>query len=181
MLSKARRSRGLEGNLHRFYEKGTLTPRSTGCHLFPPADLLQHDTQTTEHLLGILASLLRSLPGDSAERIRLLAKFVEKDYEKIDRVMKIRRESASKVAAVDQDLRREKARLSSAHQDEGDWGDEWLSRRMDAGLYSLQTADVVLAWLVAEDAGAKGRIQGLLAERDESLQVVRATLQGMFS
>lgn len=95
--------------------------------------------------------------------------------------MKIRRESASKVAAVDQDIRREKARLSSAHQDEGgDRGDEWLSRRMDAGLYSLQTADVVLAWLVAEDAGAKGRIRGLLAERDESLEVVRATLQGMF-
>ncbi|KAI4231187.1 MAG: hypothetical protein LQ349_005777 [Xanthoria aureola] len=141
------------------------------------AFMKKHDTQTTEHLLGILASLLRSLPGDSAERIRLLAKFVEKDYEKIDRVMKIRRESASKVAAVDQDIRREKARLSSAHQDEGDRGDEWLSRRMDAGLYSLQTADVVLAWLVAEDAGAKNRIQGLLAERDESLEVVRATLQ----
>lgn len=96
--------------------------------------------------------------------------------------MKIRRESASKVAAVDQDIRRERARLSSsAHQDEGDDpGDEWLSRRMDAGLYSLQTADVVLAWLVAEDEGAKGRIQGLLAERYESLEVMRATLQGMF-
>ena len=93
--------------------------------------------------------------------------------------MKIRRESASKVAAVDQDIRREKARLSPG-QDEGDRGDEWFSRRMDAGLYSLQTADVVLAWLVAEDAGAKNRIRGLLAERDESLEVVRATLQGMF-
>lgn len=143
-----------------------------------PADLLQHDNQTTEHLLGILASMLRSLPGNSAERIRLLAKFVEKDYEKIDRVMKIRREYASKVAAVDQDIQREKSRPSSA-QEQGDRGDEWLSRRMDAGLYSLQTADVVLAWLVAEDEGAKKRIQGLLAERDESLDVVRATLQGL--
>ncbi|KAI4279458.1 MAG: hypothetical protein LQ337_000269 [Flavoplaca oasis] len=133
------------------------------------------DSQAIEHLLGILASMLRSLPSNSAERIRLLAKFVEKDYEKLDRTMRIRREYAAKVAAVDQDIQREKSRLSTQERDER--GDEWLSRRMDAGLYALQTADVVLAWLVAEDEGAKERIQGLLADRDESLDVVRATLQ----
>ncbi|KAL8713314.1 MAG: hypothetical protein Q9220_002513 [cf. Caloplaca sp. 1 TL-2023] len=133
------------------------------------------DTQTTEHLLGILASMLRSLPGDSAERIRLLAKFVEKDYKKIDRIMKIRQEFAAKVAAVDREIQAERSGLSDEEKD--DRADEWLSRRLDAGLYTLQTADVVLAWLVAEDAGAKRRIQGLLAERDESLKVVRATLQ----
>ncbi|KAL8909925.1 MAG: hypothetical protein Q9171_004781 [Xanthocarpia ochracea] len=139
------------------------------------AFMKKHDNQSTEHLLGILSSMLRSLPGNSAERIRLLAKFVEKNYEKIDRVMQIRREYASKVAAVDQDIQHEKSRLSAQEQE--DRADEWLSRRMDAGLYALQTADVVLAWLVAEDAGAKKRIQGLLAERDESLEVVKATLQ----
>ena len=121
--------------------------------------------------------MLRSLPGNSAERIRLLAKFVEKDYEKINRVMQIRREYASKVAAVDRDIQHENSRLSAEEQE--DRADEWLSRRMDAGLYALQTADVVLAWLVAEDAGAKKRVQGLLAERDESLEVVKATLQGL--
>ncbi|KAL8892684.1 MAG: hypothetical protein Q9215_000433 [Flavoplaca cf. flavocitrina] len=139
------------------------------------AFMKKHDSRTTEHLLGILASMLRSLPSNSAERIRLLAKFVEKDYEKLDRTMKIRREYAAKVAAVDQDIQREKSRLSTQEQDER--GDEWLSRRMDAGLYALRTADVVLGWLVAEDEGAKRRIQGLLADRDQSLDVVRATLQ----
>ncbi|KAI4249631.1 MAG: hypothetical protein L6R40_000420 [Gallowayella cf. fulva] len=135
----------------------------------------KHDNQATEHLLGILASMLRSLPGNSSERIRLLGKFVEKDYEKINRTMKIRREFASKVGAVDQEIQGEKARLNAAGQ--ADQADEWLSRRMDAGLYSLQTADVVLAWLVAEDAGAKKKVQALLAERDESLEVVRGSLQ----
>ncbi|KAL8859114.1 MAG: hypothetical protein Q9178_004377 [Gyalolechia marmorata] len=139
------------------------------------AFMKKHDNQSTEHLLGILSSMLRSLPGNSTERIRLLAKFVEKDYEKINKVMQTRREYASKVAAVDQDIQYEKPRLSAEEQE--DRADEWLSRRMDAGLYALQTADVVLAWLVAEDAGAKKRIQGLLAERDESLEVVKATLQ----
>lgn len=30
---------------------------------------------------------------------------------------------------------------------------EWLLRRLDAGLYSLQTIDLILAWLCAEDTG----------------------------
>lgn len=38
--------------------------------------------------------------------------------------------------------------------------------------------DVILAWLVAEDDGAKSRIKSLLADRDEGLEVIRNTLQG---
>ncbi|KAL9006862.1 MAG: hypothetical protein Q9188_000393 [Gyalolechia gomerana] len=140
------------------------------------AFMKKHDNQATEHLLGILASMLRSLPANSAERIRLLAKFVEKDYDKIDRAMKIRREYASKVVAVDKEIQIERAKLSVEEQENR--ADEWLSRRLDAGLYSLQTVDVILAWLVAEDSGAKKRILGLFGERDESLDVIRATLQG---
>ncbi|KAL8808196.1 MAG: hypothetical protein Q9182_000260 [Xanthomendoza sp. 2 TL-2023] len=165
---------GLKAVFSIFMKKVSITHRPWT----EPASLIlaKHDNQTTEHLLGILSSLLRSLPANSAGRIRLLAKFVEKDYEKIARTMKIRRDYASKVAAVDQDIQQEKSRLSAAERE--DRADEWLSRRMDAGLYSLQTADVVIAWLVAEDEGAKARVKGLLGERDESLAVVRATLQG---
>lgn len=136
----------------------------------------QHDNQTTAHLLGILSSLLRSLPADSPPRIRLLAKFVERDYEKIARTVQIRRECAARVGAVDREIESEKG----GEEREGREGmaDEWLSRRLDAGLYSLQTADVVLAWLVAEDRGARGRVEALLAERDEELGVLRGTLLG---
>jgi beta-catenin-like protein 1 len=49
---------------------------------------------------------------------------------------------------------------------------------LDAGLFCLQTIDVILAWLVAEDDGASKRIQSLLADHDESLAVVKATIQG---
>lgn len=38
--------------------------------------------------------------------------------------------------------------------------------------------DVVLAWLVAEDDGAKSRIKSLLADQDQGLEVIRNTLQG---
>lgn len=45
----------------------------------------------------------------------------------------------------------------------------------------LQLIDVILAWLVAEDDGAKKKIQSLFADRDEDLSLVRKTLQGKSS
>ena len=47
-------------------------------------------------------------------------------------------------------------------------------------MYVLQTIDVILAWLCAEDEGARRRIKELLAERDERLGDVKGTLQGEF-
>lgn len=56
-------------------------------------------------------------------------------------------------------------------------GDEWLSRRLDAGLFSLQAVDVILSWLIAEDGGVRGRVKQLLAERDEDFETLRQSLQ----
>ena len=137
----------------------------------------KQDKENTEHLLGILASMLRSLPANEAPRIRLLAKFVEKDYQACDRLVKLRREYASKVTAIDREIQQERARLDAEESEER--ADEWFSRRLDAGLYVLQTVDVILAWLIAEDDGARRKIQAL-AERDEILKDIRATLQGWF-
>ncbi|OJD35702.1 uncharacterized protein BKCO1_1500081 [Diplodia corticola] len=135
----------------------------------------KQDSANTEHLIGILASLLRSLPGDSAGRIRTLAKFVEKDYEKIARLVQLRREYSSRLAAVEQQIKREQAELRPEAREE--LADEWFLRRVDGGLFCLQTIDVNLAWLVAEDGGARKRIVELLADRDESLKEVKTTLQ----
>ena len=136
----------------------------------------KQDSETMEHLLGIFSSMLRSLPANEAARIRLLAKFVEKDYQVLSRVVQLRREYVSKMAAIDREIKLEKTELSSEEQTEK--ADEWLSRRLDAGLYVLQTVDVILAWLVAEDDGARIKIENELADRDDSLKDVKATLQG---
>ncbi|MCJ1438717.1 hypothetical protein MMC27_008107 [Xylographa pallens] len=133
------------------------------------------DTQSTEHLLGIFASMLRSLPGDSAPRIRLLGKFVEKNYEKIDRLMQLRRDYSTRVSNVDQRIKNELETLAAEEQ--VDMADEWLSRRLDAGLFSLQSIDTTLAWLIAEDDGARAHIQQLLADRDETFAIIKSTLQ----
>ncbi|CCD44208.1 putative duf1716 domain-containing protein [Botrytis cinerea BcDW1] len=133
------------------------------------------DGQTIEHLLGIFSSLLRLLPANQAGRIRTLAKFVEKDYEKIGKLVKLRRDYAARVSAVDTEIRKEQTRLGAEEREE--MADEWLSRRMDVGLFCLQTVDVILAWLVAEDAGAEKKIRELLAERDEGLDLLKETIQ----
>lgn len=133
------------------------------------------DGQTAEHLVGILASLLRLLPADSAERIRTLAKFVEKDYEKTIKLVQLRRTYAARMAPVEHSIRAEEARMSADEKREA--ADEWFLRRLDAGLFALQTLDVVLAWLVAEDDGARSVIVKELADRDETLTVIQKTLK----
>ncbi|KAH0333047.1 DUF1716-domain-containing protein, partial [Aureobasidium melanogenum] len=106
----------------------------------------------TEHVLGIFSALLRLLPGESSQRIRLLAKFVEKEYEKLDKLVKLRHEYAAKASVTD-DI------------------------DASAAVYCLNTLDVILTWLVAEDAGARKRIIAGLADRDESLGTLKKSLQ----
>lgn len=76
------------------------------------------------------------LPGGSAARIRTLAKFMEKDYEKIQKLIALRREYATRLAPVEQAIEKERRSLDETEQEE--MAGEWLSRRLDAGLFSLQ-------------------------------------------
>jgi beta-catenin-like protein 1 len=135
----------------------------------------KQDASTTEHLLGIFAALLRTLPGESAPRIRTLAKFAEKDYEKITKLVSLRREFGPRLVAVRQQIQGEMKGLDAPDQEMMEV--EWFSRRMDAGLYTLQTLDMMLAWLAAEDSGMRSKITQLLGERDEGLADIKATLQ----
>ncbi|PVH97674.1 DUF1716-domain-containing protein [Periconia macrospinosa] len=131
--------------------------------------------QTTEHILGIFASLLRSLPANTDSRYRLLAKFLEKDYAKIHKLVSLRRDYAARVAAFDARLKERKKGLSRAEMEEVDV--ESVADRLDEGLYCLERVDAVLAWLVAEDDGAREAIVKALGETGEGLKDVRVTLQ----
>lgn len=134
------------------------------------------DASTTEHILGIFASLLRSLPANTDSRYRVLAKFLEKDFAKIDRLVSLRRDYAARVAAFDAQLAERKKALQTQEEiDELDVAS--IPDRLDEGLYCLEKVDAVLAWLVAEDDAAKAAVVERLAERDEGLADVRVTLQ----
>ncbi|KAF4592199.1 DUF1716 domain-containing protein [Ophiocordyceps camponoti-floridani] len=130
------------------------------------------DRRLQGHMLGVLASMMRLLPAGSAERIRTLAKFVEKDYEKTAKLVQLHVDFAALVGRAEAQYRRNAAGVDPADADV-----ELLSRRLDAGLFALQQVDVLLAWLAAEDGGARKRVEQLLADRDESLATVAAIIK----
>ncbi|KAH9880775.1 hypothetical protein IAQ61_001069 [Plenodomus lingam] len=139
------------------------------------AKMKKPDPEQTEHILGIFASLLRSLPGNSDSRFRLLAKFLEKDYDKVTKLVTLRRDYATRLAAFDDKMKDRKRGLSKEELEELEL--ENIPTRLSEGLYCLERIDAILAWLVAEDDGAKQAIVKALSERDESLADVKKTLQ----
>jgi beta-catenin-like protein 1 len=65
-------------------------------------------SEETSHILGIIASLLTNLNSESPERIRLLTKFVEGDYEKVDRLLDIREGVEIRLRVVEKEIDDEK-------------------------------------------------------------------------
>ncbi|KAF2164939.1 hypothetical protein M409DRAFT_56290 [Zasmidium cellare ATCC 36951] len=131
------------------------------------------DSATVEHVLGMFSSLLRLLPGDSAARIRTLSKFTEKQYEKTSKLIELRKEYARRIAVVDKDIRKEQSTLPDDEIEQR--AAEWLSRRLDGGLFSLQTIDIILAWLVAEDQVVKAKVAESLG--DDGTQQIKSSLE----
>jgi hypothetical protein len=61
---------------------------------------------------------------------------MENDYEKIGKLIKLRREYAARLSPVEQAIEKERRSLDEEEQEE--MTGEWLSRRLDAGLFLLQ-------------------------------------------
>lgn len=61
---------------------------------------------------------------------------MEKDYEKIEKLIKLRREYSSRLRPVESSIEQERRGLDESDQEI--MAGEWLSRRLDAGLFALQ-------------------------------------------
>ena len=59
-------------------------------------------------MLGILVSLFTNLASDTPPRIRLIAKFVENEYEKVERLLEMREAAEARLRPVDRELATEK-------------------------------------------------------------------------
>ncbi|KZS97700.1 DUF1716-domain-containing protein [Sistotremastrum niveocremeum HHB9708] len=124
------------------------------------------------HILSILSSLFSNLGSETPERIRLLAKFVEANYEKVDRILEVREGAVARLAATDKEIAEErKARgLEDSDEMEEDQEEIWYLRRLENGLFTLQTVDYILTWLAMEDDGIKAHISAMLQRRSKSLK-----------
>jgi beta-catenin-like protein 1 len=66
------------------------------------------DSEDVNHILGILSSLFSNLDSDSTHRIRLLAKFVENDYEKVDKLLDVRESARTRLQLTDKEIAEER-------------------------------------------------------------------------
>ncbi|KAF9652244.1 DUF1716-domain-containing protein [Thelephora ganbajun] len=135
-------------------------------------------SEETSHTLSIVSSLFTNLSSESPARIRLLAKFVENNYEKVDKLLEIRESAQRRLIETEADIEREKKEMIEEGEKPGD-GEEalWYLRRLDGGLFTLQTVDYTLAWLTMEDDGILSHIKQMLSRKNKSLQDLVKTLQ----
>ncbi|BEJ09459.1 hypothetical protein CcaverHIS641_0603740 [Cutaneotrichosporon cavernicola] len=131
-----------------------------------------------ERILRIVATLFSNLPSDSSPRLRLVAKFVEANYEKVDRLLELRELAQTKLRIVERQIassRAEISRLGAEIDDEQN--QEWYLMRLDSGLFALQTADVILGWVCMEDDGIKAHVDSLMARKSLSMDDVVKVLK----
>jgi beta-catenin-like protein 1 len=117
--------------------------------------------------------LFRHLPADSPSRLRLLVKFVEKDYEKISTLLRIREEFIARLARLD-------VELQSEPLDPDETVDQrqqrWYLRKVEGGGFVVQLCALLMAWLAAEDKGMRKFI-----DEKVGLEEIRETIKGTIS
>lgn len=93
----------------------SLAYRQTGHKKSKKAPTATHSAlEDEEHVLSILSSLFTTLESDSVPRIRLLAKFVEADYEKVDRLIEMMEGAEGRLRNVHQEIELEQQVSPSA-------------------------------------------------------------------
>jgi len=65
-------------------------------------------SEDTSHILGIVSSLFSNTPSESPDRMRLLTKFVENNYEKSDKLLEVRESALNRLKVVDAEIEAEK-------------------------------------------------------------------------
>ena len=129
-----------------------------------------------EHSVSIIASMLHNLKG--SQRQRLLAKFSENEFAKIERLMELHFKYYERVQLVDNRLEKEKAKLLSEGEDNDELEDEFYLRRLDAGLFTLQHIDYIIVDICASGSPQiKQRVLQILNMRGGSIKSIRSVIR----
>ncbi|KAG0259453.1 hypothetical protein BG011_002617 [Mortierella polycephala] len=157
------------------------------------------EVEEEEHIIGIMASLVRNLPLESGHRLRVVRKFVEDDYAKLERLLDLREGYEARVKALDEKIEQENKELGLGEQEIEELEPERALQRLDSGLYVMQLIDLILAHLCAEnldleekeqedgktekgqdrddESEIKSRVRMLLNRRGQSLDDIKDNLK----
>lgn len=135
-----------------------------------------------KHACAVIVQLFTS---GAVARERLVAKFVESDYAKLERLVELRAKYGARVAAVDAEVAHI-ARLAEMRDNDDDDDDaaealaaELYERRLDAGLFTLQLIDLLLVLLCANahEYDLRDQIVRLLGQKRIDVASVAAVLE----
>ncbi|OXU28599.1 hypothetical protein TSAR_005359 [Trichomalopsis sarcophagae] len=113
-----------------------------------------------KHVVSIIASMLRHCKGQ--QRQRLLSKFTENDYEKVDRLMELHFKYLEKVEEVEKNAK------------DDDDEEETMIKRLNEGLFTLQLVDyILLEACIGCPPAVKQRVTRILTQRRASLKTIR--------
>ncbi|KAK3847000.1 MAG: Catenin-beta-like protein [Linnemannia gamsii] len=148
------------------------------------------EVEEEEHLIGIMASLVRNLPLESGHRLRVVRKFVEDDYAKLERLLDLREGYEARVKAFDEKIEQENKELELTQEEIEEEEPVRALQRLETGLYVMQQVDLILAHLCAEnldldeavengekESEIQSRVRMLLNRRGGSLDDIKANLK----
>ncbi|KAG6902221.1 hypothetical protein C0995_002853 [Termitomyces sp. Mi166 len=133
-------------------------------------------SEDTGHILGVISSLFSNIASDSPARLRLLAKFVESSYEKVDKMLEIRDGARTRLSVVEAEISKEE-KDTTDEEERSDLEATWYLRRLDGGLFTLQAVDYILAWIIMEDDGIRAHALQMLRRQNQSLKDIVQTLR----
>jgi len=127
-----------------------------------------------EHLVSIIAQLFMNVAD--TRYLRLLRKFMENEYEKVERLIELHEKYYRRLERAEKSFRLElKSRIEPKTKEEEE--EEMYLRRLEAGLFTLQLVAFVLGFAAtAGDPKLKERIVQLLNQKDQSLDAVKKIL-----
>jgi beta-catenin-like protein 1 len=127
---------------------------------------LEHE----EHVVSVIAGVLQHVMGPT--RNRVLLKFEENDFEKVERLGELHFKYLSKVNEVDNSIV-EELRKGGEAPDE----DEVYLKRLDNGLFTLQLVDYIIVEAAVSNPKVKDRLAKIIQLRRGSLDTIHDTVR----
>lgn len=122
--------------------------------------------------------MLRNTKG--SQKQRMLSKFVENDFEKVDRLMELHLKYLEKVEVIDREIEDQK-NFRRPDQVDGEEDDEEANylKRLSGGLFTLQLVDYIILEIAISPDGPKikQRIQQILNLRKSSMKVIKDVMR----
>lgn len=118
-----------------------------------------------EHVTSIIASMLRNCKG--SQRQRMLSKFTENEFEKVERLLELHLKYLDKVDAIDAEI-----------DEETEDADAVYLKRLAGGLFTLQLIDYIILEICATSEPIKQHVVKILNLRKASMKRIRHIMRG---